>query len=98
MTPTGAVIREYIWLDAPPSAVVEGGQTYQLHWDHIGRPLMAIGATGAVLWAASYLPFGGIDQVYVDTGEREQKLRFPGQWLQRTPITPAQTASPQTAS
>lgn len=79
---TGAVIREYIWLDGRPLAVVEGGQTYQLHWDQIGRPVMATGATGAVVWAASYLPFGGIDQVYVDTLALEQNLRFPGQWFQ----------------
>ncbi|MFQ5566301.1 MAG: hypothetical protein ACE5EU_08065, partial [Paracoccaceae bacterium] len=34
---TGAVIREYIWLDGRPLAVIEGGQVYQLHWDHILR-------------------------------------------------------------
>lgn len=39
-------------------------------------------ATGAVVWAARYLPFGGIDQVSVDTGVLEQNLRFPGQWFQ----------------
>ena len=37
---------------------------------------------GSVVWAASYLPFGGIDQVYVDTLALEQNLRFPGQWFQ----------------
>jgi len=30
----------------------------------------------------SYLPFGGIDLVYVDTGALAQNLRFPGQWFQ----------------
>ncbi len=33
-------------------AVVEGGQTYQLHWDQILRPVMATDSTGAVVWAA----------------------------------------------
>ena len=79
---TGAVLREYIWLDGRPLAVVEGGQTYQLHWDQIGRPVMATDSTGAVVWAASYLPFGGIDLVWVDTGVLTQNLRFPGQWFQ----------------
>ena len=79
---TGAVLREYIWLDGRPLAVVEGGQTYQLHWDQIGRPAMATDSTGAVVWAASYLPFGGIDQVFIDTLAIEQNLRFPGQWFQ----------------
>jgi RHS repeat-associated protein len=79
---TGAVIREYIWLDGRPLAVIEGGQTYWLHWDHILRPVMATSSTGAVVWAARYLPFGGIDQVLVDTGVLTQNIRFPGQWFQ----------------
>jgi RHS repeat-associated protein len=79
---SGAVIREYIWLDGRPLAVVEGGQTFWLHWDHILRPVLATDATGAVVWAARYLPFGGIDQVLADTGVLTQTLRFPGQWFQ----------------
>ena len=79
---TGTVLREYIWLDGRPLAVIEGGQLYQLHWDHILRPVMATDATGAVVWAARYAPFGGIDQVTVDTGVVGQDLRFPGQWFQ----------------
>ena len=71
---TGAVLREYIWLDGRPLAVVEGGQTYWLHWDQIGRPAMATDSTGSVVWAASYLPFGGIDLVWVDT-------RMPGRHI-----------------
>ncbi len=43
---------------------------------------MATDSTGAMVWAASYLPFGGIDQVYVDTLALAQNLRFPGQWFQ----------------
>ena len=35
-----------------------------------------------MVWAASYLPFGGIDLVWADTGALEQNLRFPGQWFQ----------------
>jgi RHS repeat-associated protein len=79
---SGAVLREYLWLDGRPLAVAEGGQTYWLHWDHILRPVLATDATGMVVWAARYLPFGGIDQVSVDTGALTQTLRFPGQWFQ----------------
>ncbi len=43
---------------------------------------MATDSSGAVVWAASYLPFGGIDLVWADTGVLEQNLRFPGQWFQ----------------
>jgi hypothetical protein len=31
-----ALLREYIWLDGRPLAVVEGGQTYWLAWDQTG--------------------------------------------------------------
>ncbi len=79
---TGAVLREYIWLDGRPLAIVEGGQTFWLHTDHIGRPVLATDATGAVVWAARYRPFGGIDAVAVDTGAVGQDIRFPGQWFQ----------------
>ena len=51
-------------------------------YDQIMRPVMATDSTGAVVWAASYLPFGGIDLVWIDTGALEQNLRFPGQWFQ----------------
>lgn len=51
-------------------------------YDQIGRPAMATDSTGAVVWAARYLPFGGVDQVSVDTGVLTQNLRFPGQWFQ----------------
>jgi hypothetical protein len=37
----GVVLREYIWVGGRPLAVVEGGQTYWLSWDRIGRPVMA---------------------------------------------------------
>jgi RHS repeat-associated protein len=69
-------------LGGRPLAVIEGGQVFWLSWDHILRPVLATDATGSVVWAARYLPFGGIDQVSVDTGALEQNLRFPGQWFQ----------------
>ncbi len=50
--------------------------------DHILRPALATDATGAVVWAARYRPFGGIDAVAVDTGAVGQDIRFPGQWFQ----------------
>jgi len=75
----GTLLREYLWLDGRPLAVVEDGNTYWLHWDHILRPVMATDAAGSVVWAARYLPFGGIDEVSVDTGVLTQNLRFPGQ-------------------
>jgi RHS repeat-associated protein len=75
---TGALIREYIWLDGAPIAVVEGGVIYYIRTDHIGRPVFATNAAGVKVWTASYLPFGG---VRVSTGV-PLALRFPGQWFQ----------------
>jgi RHS repeat-associated protein len=45
---------------------------------HIGRPVFATNATGAKVWTATYLPFGG---VHTSTGALPT-ARFPGQWFQ----------------
>jgi hypothetical protein len=57
---TGALIREYVWLNGALIAVVEGGVIYYVRTDHIGRPVFATNAAGAKVWTASYLPFGGL--------------------------------------
>ena len=75
---TGALIREYVWLDGAPVAVIEGGVVYHVRSDHIGRPVFATTQTGTVVWTASWLPFGG---VHVTTGAPIE-ARFPGQWFQ----------------
>lgn len=46
--------------------------------DHIGKPVFATDATGAKVWEATYLPFGG---VHTSSGANIT-LRFPGQWFQ----------------
>lgn len=75
---TGALIREYVWNAWEPVAVVEGGAVYLVRTDHIGRPVFATDLTGAVVWSASYQPFGGVT---VTTGSPID-ARFPGQWFQ----------------
>ncbi len=75
---TGALIREYVWLDGAPIAVIEAGVTYYIRTDHIGRPVFATNAAGAKVWTATYLPFGGLR---TSTG-LPIDLRFPGQWFQ----------------
>lgn len=75
---TSTLIREYVWLDGKPIAVIEGGVIYFVRSDHIGRPVFATDGTAAVVWSASYLPFGG---VHVSSGSPID-LRFPGQWFQ----------------
>jgi RHS repeat-associated protein len=45
---------------------------------HIGRPVDATTDTGAVVWSATYYPFGGVRV----TQGTPIGLRFPGQWFQ----------------
>jgi RHS repeat-associated protein len=75
---TGALIREYVWFNGAPIAVIEGGVIYLVRSDRIGRPVFATTTSGTVVWRASYLPFGG---VHVTTGAPID-ARFPGQWFQ----------------
>ena len=75
---TGALIRQYIWLEGAPIAVIEGGVISFVRSDHIGRPVFATNSAGVKVWTAAYLPFGG---VRVATGT-PPTARFPGQWFQ----------------
>lgn len=75
---TGTLIREYVWLGWEPLAVIEGGQIYFVHTDHIGRPVFATDGSGAKVWTMAYSPFGGIT---TSTGV-PANMRFPGQWYQ----------------
>jgi RHS repeat-associated protein len=51
----------------------------QVHTDQIDRPLMMTDDSKSVVWEATWLPFGGVDQI---TGSASLDLRFPGQWFQ----------------
>ncbi|WP_421700994.1 RHS repeat-associated core domain-containing protein [Aliiroseovarius sp.] len=75
---TRTLLREYIWMEGVPIAVVENDQIYLVRTDHIGRPVFATDVNGVKVWEATYLPFGG---VYTSTGANSE-LRFPGQWFQ----------------
>jgi RHS repeat-associated protein len=75
---TGALIREYVWLNWEPIAVIEGGVTSFIRTDHIGRPVFATNTAGVKVWTATYDPFGGVRTV---TGT-PISARFPGQWFQ----------------
>jgi YD repeat-containing protein len=50
---TGALIREYVWLNWEPIAVIEGGVTYLVRTDHIGRPVFATNTSGVKVWTAT---------------------------------------------
>ena len=58
--------------------------TYYFHNDRLGRPIRMTDATGALVWRASYRPFGDVERIETDpnnTGTAtENNLRFPGQY------------------
>ena len=82
---TGAAIREYVWLDDLPIAVLDGSvnqanpSLFWVHADHLNRPVMMTDATRAVVWRAFYEPFGAVHSI---TGPAANDNRFPGQLFQ----------------
>jgi len=79
---TGATLREYIYVNGQQIAIVDdtGSQeeeTYFVHNDHLGTPQKITDQTQAIVWDATYKPFG---EVEVATAEIENNIRFPGQY------------------
>jgi RHS repeat-associated protein len=79
----GQTLREYVWLDDMPLAVVAdvattNPQLWFVHADHVDRPIRMTDGTQAVVWDAVYWPFGGEVSI---TGSASHNLRFPGQYF-----------------
>jgi uncharacterized protein RhaS with RHS repeats len=78
---TGAAIREYIWLDNVPVAVVDDTGAspviYYVHTDHLDRPQKMTDASASVVWDGVFDPFGNVTSV---TGAATNLLMFPGQY------------------
>ncbi|WP_158813296.1 RHS repeat-associated core domain-containing protein [Methylocapsa sp. S129] len=80
----GVSLREYIWLDDLPVAIIDQVNTaspilYYVHADHLNRPIMVTDSTGASVWQAVWTPFGAPLSI---TGTLTYDARFPGQWFQ----------------
>jgi RHS repeat-associated protein len=80
---TGTTIREYVWLDDMPLAVVADVDTatpllWYVHADHLDRPIKMTDETKAVVWDAVFQPFGEVESI---TGMASNNLRFPGQYF-----------------
>ncbi len=79
---SGVLLREYVWMDGRPIAVITAGTpalTNYVHTDHLDRPVMMTDAGNTVVWRAKYLPYG---EVYSISGPASLDYRFPGQWFQ----------------
>ena len=82
---SGATLREYIWMDDLPVAVVDNVSTaspivYRVHTDHLMRPIRITTNGGVWVWSAEYTPFGAVQALYPTATTMD--LRFPGQWFQ----------------
>ena len=60
---TGTAVREYVWLDDTPLALIDrdaGGapRTLFIHAGHLDEPLMMTDAAGVIVWEARLEPFG----------------------------------------
>lgn len=79
---TGAVQREYVWLDDLPVAVLdETGVSpvlYFVRTDQLGAAQKITDGAGAVVWDGAFDPFGTPASV---TATLANNLRFPGQYL-----------------
>ena len=80
---TGQTLREYVWLDDMPLAVVSDVNTmspnlYFVHADHLDTPVRMTDGSKAVVWDAYFLAFGTVASI---TGSASNNLRFPGQYF-----------------
>jgi len=76
---TGTTLREYIWLEDLPVAVIDGAGLYHVITDHLYRPVALFDAFGVEVWSAVWEPFGAL---YSVNGSPDLDARFPGQWYQ----------------
>jgi RHS repeat-associated protein len=74
----GANWTEYVWLGAMPLAQVQNGTVYYAHADHLNAPQALTDASQAIVWDASFRPFGEVEAA---SGAVAQNLRFPGQYF-----------------
>ena len=85
MNASGQTLKEYIWLNDMPVAVVDGVNTstptiYYVHVDHLMRPIRMTDQSWNWVWDVTYSPFGATTYLY--THPEVMNGRFPGQWFQ----------------
>lgn len=79
---TGTVLREYVYLGMMPVAVIENGDVYFIHSDHLDTPRVVTNDSGVVIWRWVSDPFGEALADGDPDGNSQDftlNLRFPGQ-------------------
>jgi RHS repeat-associated protein len=81
---TGQTLREYIWLNDMPIAVVDNVNTtpviYYVQVDHLMRPARMTDSSANWVWDVIFTPFG--TTAYINQNPTVMDIRFPGQWFQ----------------
>jgi RHS repeat-associated protein len=72
----GSAIKEYIYLDDTPIAVVSKSKTYMIYADHLNTPRRVVDENGTVAWSWESSPYGETAPI----GSFTLNLRFPGQY------------------
>jgi RHS repeat-associated protein len=75
---SGAITAVYVYLNGQPLAKIEGASVYYYHNDALGTPQKMTDASGTVVWAADYKPFG---EATITVSTITNNLRFPGQYF-----------------
>ncbi len=82
--PAARRLREYIWLNDMPVAVVDNVNTtpviYDVQVDHLMRPARMTDASANWVWDVIFTPFG--TTAYINQNPTVMNIRFPGQWFQ----------------
>ncbi len=78
---TGAMIREYIWMDDKPIAMVDWTSgnpvVYDIHTDHLNRPQKLTDQNANLVWDGVFDPFGNV--AFINSAV-VMPLMFPGQY------------------
>ena len=75
---SGQAIREYVYLEGEPLAMIHQGAVYYFHNDQLGSPLKLTDNSQNVAWDGVRAPFG---EMSITTNAVENPLRFPGQYF-----------------
>ena len=75
---SGTTLREYIWVDDLPLAIVANANVapaiYYVHTDHLLRPARMTDNVGAVAWDVIYKPFGEVNNVAIISAAEQPTL------------------------
>jgi len=79
---TGTETKRYLYnpqttFMTDPLAMIQNGNAYYYHNDHLGTPQLMTDSTQTVVWQADYTAFG---KATITTGTITNNLRYPGQY------------------